>query len=80
MKTLEGHREYVWSVSWSSDRKKIASCSDDLSVKIWDAWSGDMACFAKDGFSLLFFLKASQAKPSMVGFGDCFLVSGDFFR
>ena len=39
---LEGHRASVNALSFSPDDKKIASCSDDGTVKIWDAITGDV--------------------------------------
>jgi len=38
--TLKGHTDYVNSVSWSPDGKRLASGSDDGTVKIWDVASG----------------------------------------
>jgi len=39
--TLTGHSNEVWSVSYSPDGKHIASGSQDKTVKIWDAQSGE---------------------------------------
>ncbi|MHA1342111.1 MAG: ADP-ribosylation factor-like protein, partial [Promethearchaeota archaeon] len=36
LKTLEGHSSYVYSVSFSPDGTKLASGSDDHTIKIWD--------------------------------------------
>lgn len=33
--TLQGHNSTVWSISFSADGQRIASCSDDETVKIW---------------------------------------------
>ncbi|MEE1093916.1 MAG: TIR domain-containing protein, partial [Bacteroidales bacterium] len=40
LKTLEGHYKSVGSVSWSPDGKYLASDSDDYTLIIWDANSG----------------------------------------
>ena len=39
--TLEGHSNIVKSVCWSPDGKYLASGSEDYTVKIWDAKSGE---------------------------------------
>jgi WD40 repeat protein len=41
LQTLEGHSDYVRSVVFSHDSTRLASASDDITVKIWDAGSGD---------------------------------------
>lgn len=38
--TLEGHEEDTLTFSWSADSSKLASGSDDCSMKIWDISSG----------------------------------------
>jgi WD40 repeat protein len=38
--TYKGHSGAVIGVSWSPDGTKIASCSDDGTVQVWDARSG----------------------------------------
>jgi WD40 repeat protein len=35
-KTLKGHTEQVWALSFSSDGKLLASASSDKTVKVWD--------------------------------------------
>ncbi|ORY10967.1 HET-D protein [Clohesyomyces aquaticus] len=44
LSTLEGHSETVRSVAFSHDSTRLASASDDCTVKIWDASSG--ACLS----------------------------------
>jgi WD40 repeat protein len=40
LQTLEGHSKGVTSVAFSHDSSKLASASDDRTVKVWDASSG----------------------------------------
>jgi eukaryotic-like serine/threonine-protein kinase len=35
--TYWGHRGYIYGVAWSPDGTRIASCSDDKSVQVWEA-------------------------------------------
>jgi WD40 repeat protein len=50
LQTLEGHSDRVNSVAFSHDSTRLASASDDRTVKIWDASSG--ACLqALEGHS-----------------------------
>ena len=41
LQTLEGHSDRVNSVVFSHDSTRLASASDDSTVKIWDATNGD---------------------------------------
>jgi WD40 repeat protein len=40
--TLKGHNGAVWSVYWSPDGKRLASASDDQTMKVWDAATGQV--------------------------------------
>jgi WD40 repeat protein/serine/threonine protein kinase len=39
--TYRGHNDWVWSVAWSPDGKRIASASGDKTAQVWDALDGD---------------------------------------
>lgn len=40
LRTLTGHGDSVYSVSWSPDGRRLATASGDLTVKTWDIASG----------------------------------------
>jgi WD40 repeat protein len=48
MITLEGHGDSVWSVTFSPEGQRLASGSDDKTVKIWDAATGQCQTTLKD--------------------------------
>ena len=41
LQTLEGHSDFVSSIAFSHDSAQLASASDDETVKVWDASSGE---------------------------------------
>ena len=41
-RVLEGHKSYVLSVAWSADGRRLASGSDDKTVRVWSARTGEL--------------------------------------
>jgi WD40 repeat protein/serine/threonine protein kinase/tetratricopeptide (TPR) repeat protein len=46
--TVQGHKRGVNAVAWSPDGSRLASASDDLTVKVWDARTGKEALTFKE--------------------------------
>ncbi len=40
LKTLHGHTDWVWSVTWHPDGQILASASQDQTIKLWDIHAG----------------------------------------
>ncbi|MEL6880251.1 MAG: NB-ARC domain-containing protein [Cyanobacteria bacterium J06607_10] len=40
LQTIEAHNNWVWQIACSPDGKTIATCSDDVTIKLWDSTSG----------------------------------------
>jgi WD40 repeat protein len=38
--TLRGHQSWIFSVAWHPDGQKLISCSEDLTLKLWDIRTG----------------------------------------
>lgn len=55
--TYRGHNNAVRGVAWSPDGKRIASCSDDMTLQIWDASDGG------HNFTFSFDLDTLAAQP-----------------
>ncbi len=49
--TYRGHGNYVYSISWSPDSKRIASSSADQTVQLWDATTGEHPLFHHFSFT-----------------------------
>lgn len=41
LRTLQGHQKWVRSLSYSSDGKTLASCSQDGTIRLWDCLTGE---------------------------------------
>ena len=50
--SLQGHADWVRSVAISSDSRTIVSGSDDKTVRVWDAASGQCTAVLKVGHVL----------------------------
>jgi WD40 repeat protein len=43
--TLKGHQSTVWGLAWDKTGSRIASCSADKTVKIWQEYEPGMGDF-----------------------------------
>ena len=73
---IRAHQDWIRCVTYSPDGKKIATCSDDRMISIWDADNGDRVLECLEGhtgavLSIEFspggnFLVSGTARPSNV--------------
>ena len=46
VRALSGHTQYVWSVEFSPDGRRLVSASDDQTARVWDVKTGqEKVCF-----------------------------------
>ena len=68
--TYRGHSDHIYTVAWSSDRRRIASAGADGSMRIWEAISGkEFATFVPTGEAI----NAVEWSPD-----GKYIVCGDF--
>lgn len=48
--TLQGHTSTVWGLSFDAAGQRLASCSDDRTVKIWKDYSSESGQGGEFGF------------------------------
>src|ERR1700691_3837327 len=48
---LRGHKDSILSVAFSPDGKQIVSGSDDKSIRVWDAETGEMVSGPFEGYT-----------------------------
>lgn len=63
--TLQGHTSTVWSLSFDATGQRLASCSDDRTVKIWkeypsEAGQGEMLAADSIRFTAVLIKNTSQ--------------------
>ena len=51
--TLKGHGDGVTSVAFSPDGKRLASCSTDKTIKLWDVATGQETLTLKGHYSMV---------------------------
>lgn len=45
-KVLDGHTDAVWGLAFSPFKNRLASCSADGTIRIWDPSSSDSSCLS----------------------------------
>lgn len=58
--TLEGHSHWVRSIAWSPDGSRLASASDDKTVRIWDSAVGQCLLILEGHSGLVLSIAWSQ--------------------
>ena len=67
---MTGHLDWVNTVSWSPDGTRLASGSDDKTVKVWDPATGQQLCQ----------LRCDSTVQSVLLLANSTLVTGDLHR
>lgn len=68
LKTLQGHRAWIWSVAWSPDGQLLASGGDDQTLRLWD-WRNGQCLRSLQGYTTQVFAMAWNAQRQILTSG-----------
>jgi WD40 repeat protein len=72
LKTLQGHRAWIWAIAWSPDGQMLASGGDDQTLRLWD-WHNGQCLRSLQGYTTQVFAMAWNAQRQILTSGaqDC---------